>query len=455
MEVTGALSNCARSAGFDFGADTALVAVQHMLHQTVDLFRAAGQIGLNPENIFALGKVYSNSVPVISAMRDMGVTVLDSTFPAPGEFDETLERDIRRLWKKVSDELYQRSFKRIIVLDDGGRCVKNIPSELLSNYTVAGVEQTSTGMFLFEEHPPPFAVFSWARSAVKLQIGGHLFSHRLIDRLGMEFLGGRTPKDTDIGIIGLGSIGRSLADIVSDRGNRVRFYDVVPNLNVPSYLDGRVTRLESLEELMRCSEYVFGSSGRNPFNGRWPMAHRPDIKLFSGSGGDQEFGPVIRFLRQQPGFKVDQDTWDVTSNAGPSGAIRVAFLGFPYNFVSRADSAVPTPIVQLETAGLLTGLIQARSYLELIENGHPPDRCIHRISPDAQRCIYDNWCWAMKNRGIDIRSIYGYDPALLAATQCVEWFAEKTEPRTATVGMDDLVEQMMRSILDRHYQLAH
>jgi hypothetical protein len=454
MEVTGALSNCARTAGFDFGADTALVAVQHMLYQTVDLFRAAGQIGLKAENVFALGKIYSNSVPMISATRDMGVTVIDSTFPAPGEFDEAFERDIEQLWKTVVKELSQRSIKRIIVLDDGGRCVKNIPVELLSNYTVAGVEQTSMGMFLFEEHPPPFALFSWARSAVKLQIGGHIFSHRLIDRLEMEFLRGRALKDTDIGIIGLGSIGRSLADIVSHRGNRVRFYDAAPDLKIPSYLRGRVTRIESLEELMRRSQYVFGSSGRNPFEGRWPMAHRPGMKLFSASGGDQEFGPIIRFLRQRPGFKVDRVTWDVTSSAGPSGAIRVAFLGFPYNFVSRADSAVPTPIVQLETVGLLTGLIQARSYLELIENGHPSDQRIHRISPDAQRFICDIWYWAMKNRGIDIRSIYGYDPALLAATQCIDWFAEKTEPALIG-GLEDRIERRMKSILDCHYQRAH
>jgi hypothetical protein len=71
MEVTGALSSCARSAGFNFGADTALVAVQHMLYQTVDLFRALGEIGLRAENIFALGKVYSNSAPVITAIRNM------------------------------------------------------------------------------------------------------------------------------------------------------------------------------------------------------------------------------------------------------------------------------------------------------------------------------------------------------------------------------------------------
>lgn len=455
MEVTGALSSCARGAGLDFGPDTVLVAVQHMLAQTVDLFRAVGQIGLRPKNIFALGKVYSNSAPVITALRNMGATVVESTFPTPGEFDETFERDIHRLWQTVSERIDQRRIKRIIVLDDGGWCVTNIPRDLLRRYAVAGVEQTSLGMFLFEVKPPPFAVFSWARSAVKLQIGGHLFSHCLIDRLKAEFLRGKALNNAEIGIIGLGSIGRSMADIALQRGNRVTFYDPAPDLKVPDYLRDRITRLESLEELMLRSEYVFGSSGRNPFKNKWPMAHRPDVKMFSASGGDQEFEPIIRYLRQRPTFKVARDTWDITSQAGPSGPMRIAYMGFPYNFVSRADAAVPTHIVQLETAGLLAGLIQARSYLELVEDGHEPDKRIHRISPDAQWFIYEMWLHAMKNRRVDIRHLYGYDESLLAAAQHKDWMARNTEPRLESRnGAADHVEETMRSILDSFCQPA-
>ena len=445
MEVTGALSSCARRAGFDFGPGTALVTVQHMLCQTVDLFRAAGQIGLQPENIFALGKYYSNSAPVITAIRNLGATVIDSMVPQPGEFDEAFEFDVKRLWKTVVAELAQRRIERIIVLDDGGRCIINIPPVLLSRYAVAGVEQTSLGMFLFEEQPPPFAVFSWARAAVKLQIGGHIFSHRLIDRLQAEFLRGTTLSGADIGIVGLGSIGRSLADISARQGNNVFFYDPASDLKVPQYLRGRITRFDSLESLMLRSEYVFGCSGRNPFNNRWPMAHRPGIRLFSGSGGDQEFRPIIRHLKQRPGFRVARKTWDIMSDAGPSGPIRIAYLGFPYNFVSRADSAVPTHIVQLETAGLLAGLIQARSYLELVEAGREPDTHIHRISPDAQGFIYDVWLRAMENRGVDIRELYGYDASLLAATESEGWLAENTEPRLQ--AENDRVEIMVNSIL--------
>src|SRR6185295_15102737 len=128
----------------------------------------------------------------------------------------------------------------------------------------------------------------------------------------------------------------------------------------------------SLEELMITSDYVAGCSGRNPFEGRWPLNHRPGIKLFSISTGDQEFGPIINYLKTRPDFAVDPITCTITSEHGPSGPIQIAYLGYPYTFVSRAPEAVPTQIVQLESGGLLAALIQAHIYLQTCET--PPDQ---------------------------------------------------------------------------------
>ncbi len=452
MEVTGALSCCAGSA--HFGEDTALVTVQHMLCQTIDLFRAVVVMGLRTENIFALGKVYSNSTPVIEAIRNTGITIVESTFPKPGEFDESFEQDITHLWETVAERLSERFVKRILVLDDGGKCITNIPAEILARYEVVGVEQTSHGIFLFEQNLPPFAVISWARAAVKLQIGGHIFSRCLIDKLRDEFLHSNSLDGLDIGIIGLGSIGRGLADMASRQGGKVVFYDSDPNLEVPRYLNDRVTRLESLDELLLRCEYVIGSSGRNPFKDKWPMAHRPNIKFFSASGGDQEFGPIIRDLRNSPSFKVAEDTWDITSDDGPSGPIRIAYRGFPYNFVSRAEEAVPTRIVQLETGGLLASLIQARAFSTLVEQGYMQNSGIHRVSPDLQHFVLEVWLDAMQYRGIDIRNLYGYDRAQLAVAHEDEWFDECSEPRAAADGSSERVEALARSIVEQCLQAA-
>ncbi len=112
----------------------------------------------------------------------MGVTIIDSTVPKPGEFQSYFQHDIGRLWKVVAESLAERQIERVLILDDAGACITNVPDEILSQYEVCAVEQTSSGMFLFEESAPPFAVISWARAAVKMEIGGPIFSHCFIEK---------------------------------------------------------------------------------------------------------------------------------------------------------------------------------------------------------------------------------------------------------------------------------
>ena len=124
--------------------------------------------------------------------------------------------------------------------------------------------------------------------------------------------------------------------------------------------------MDSVEELMVRCDYVLGCSGRNPFKDKWPLNHKPGIKLLSASSGDQEFGPIIKDLKQKPHFKVTSNTWDIISEHGPSGPIHVAYLGYPYSFVSRGIEAAPTQIVQFDTGGLLAALVQARLFLDAV-----------------------------------------------------------------------------------------
>ena len=449
LEVTRAVSNRARVADFDFGPDTAIVAVQHMLWQTVDLLAALAGLGVKRENIFALGKVYSNSPVVLGTLRDRGITVVDSNFPSPGQFERYFEFDVVRLWEIVTRSLAHRDVKRILVLDDGGKCITTVPPEILQRYDVCGVEQTSFGMFQFEEQPPPFAVMSWARTAVKLNIGGPIFSHCLLNKFESRVLGGDVLTGANIGVIGLGSIGGAMANLTARQQNNVLFYDPNVNLQVPPQLDGRIARVDSLEELLLRCDYVFGCSGRQPFKDQWPLKYKPGIKLFSASGGDQEFGPIILDLRARAGFTVAPLTWDIFHGNGPCGPISIAYLGYPYNFVSRDIEAVPTAVVQLETGGLLAAMIQARNHLTLCETGRAENTGIHRISPEAQNFVYRRWLTMMKGKRIDLPRVYGCDPALLEAARDRWWFFNSSEPHPSLTYEPHLeAENMMANLIE-------
>src|SRR5262249_10812930 len=130
LAVTHSLFDRATEARFEFGEDTALVAVQHMLEQTVDLFETIAGLGLSRQNMFALGKVYSNSCVVIETLRNRGFKVVETAMPEPGKFDQYHADDCKRLWQVVSETLARRRIKRILVLDDGGACITSVPPEL-------------------------------------------------------------------------------------------------------------------------------------------------------------------------------------------------------------------------------------------------------------------------------------------------------------------------------------
>ena len=209
-----------QGAHFKFGDDTALVAVQHMLQQTVDLFNTISEWVSTRKHLCARQRSIQTVCRSIETLRDMGVTVVETTKPPPGEFHSYFEQDIDRLWHVVAGDAGAARIKRLLVLDDGGVCITRVPPEILHRYTLCGVEQTSNGMFLFEEKPPPFAVMSWARAAVKLEIGGPIFSQCFFEKLNSEFLRHAPLRRAQLGIIGMGSIGRGCRESRSEAGRQ-------------------------------------------------------------------------------------------------------------------------------------------------------------------------------------------------------------------------------------------
>ena len=200
--------------------------------------------------------------------------------------------------------------------------------------------------------------------------------------------------------------------------------------------------------MIRC-DYVVGCSGRNPFNKRWPLKHKPGMKLLSASSGDQEFGPIINDLKRKPDFTITPETWDLNFAHGPCGPIQIAYMGYPYNFVSRAVEAVPTRIVQLETGGLLAALIQAKIYLDLCETGHATNRGIYRVTPVAQRFVFERWLQAMGDHHVDIVQLFGYESAMLDATRQSKWFAENSEPHILHPVLEKRMEQFLNASIPK------
>jgi hypothetical protein len=116
--------------------------------------------------------------------------------------------------------------------------------------------------------------------------------------------------------------------------------------------------------------------------------------------------------------------------------------------VSRGIEAAPTQIVQFDSGGLLAALVQARLFLEQCETGPEQIRGIHRVSPQAQRFVYERWVRAMKARMINVTELFGDDPGMLSAAQHDDWFIRNTEPHPGKHYRPvKVIEEMMDQFL--------
>src|SRR5262245_6057015 len=119
---------------------TCVVCVQHLLESTGSLLNACVQLGIAPESIFVLGKSYSANNAVLESLISSGVHVkvnrIDSRLTG---FQTEFAEVVRRMWNDVAAFLRNEEIDRILIVDDGGHCIEQMPLELIQNYKVAGI----------------------------------------------------------------------------------------------------------------------------------------------------------------------------------------------------------------------------------------------------------------------------------------------------------------------------
>jgi hypothetical protein len=109
---------------------------------------------------------------------------------------------------------------------------------------------------------------------------------------------------------------------------------------------------------------------------------------------------------------------------------------------------VPTSVVQIETAGLLASLIQARTHLRFWEDGRARNCGVQRTSAEAQRFIFETWSSVMKRKQIDLAQVYGYHPGLLEAARERGWFVKNSQPALSLSDPNWVTEAAMTRMIE-------
>ena len=324
--------------------DVVLIACQHLLGTTRNMFEILFKHGLRPENTYLLGKCYSTSDEVYSDFKKRGVHVspFSKKYDSQVSFDEQFQLHIELFVREVKESGVLDDGRRIIVLDDGGELLLYANDFFKRYKQISGVEQTSSGYHKLKDVKLSFPVINIARSNAKLAIESPMIAETAVMKLEQK-LSQRKADELKVLIVGQGSIGTAVTILLSKRFD-VETYDISSHGN---HFPG------SYDEKLHKFDVIVGATGRSIIQPGDFGKLKDGVVLASVSSSDREFSAA--YLRRLAG-KSSVCHEDITVNG-----ITLLNAGFPINFDGSLHSVAPEKI-QLTRALLLAGVFTAASH---------------------------------------------------------------------------------------------
>lgn len=352
---------------------TYLIGVQHLMESTGSLIEAIIDTGLLPENIFLLGKIYSTHQETLDKLRQIGINSPESTLPKEfGTYRETLSSDVKKLWEMLIIKIKPND--KIIILDDGGYCLKNTPEEVLINNEVVGIEQTTSGIRLQNEFDR-LPVIDVASSYLKTNIEPWIVIDAIIRKTGTII---ESFKSKVIGIVGYGHIGKILAQYLIKNGFTVIVFDKEIDLvDIPN-------RRPSINDLFLEASLIIGCTGEDCSSKEWIKIANEDKLLMGFSSGDIEFNSLIKLLNHDPLSKKYFPLDDLSISTNKGFKITVKRGGYVANF-DRTKESSPANIIQLTRGLLFSAFLSSFKYSHKTVHGRIP------LDEKLQDICYQIW----------------------------------------------------------------
>lgn len=338
-------------------SNTVFVCVQHLLYTTVNLFQSLIELGAKPSNIFLIGKNYSTCPEVEKIITELGIQLISHTsLTILGEYNLVFSRDVKNMWQIVTERINEMHDKvsQIVVLDDGGRCLENIPDELLQKNKLIGIEQTTAGLQNPLVQQLTIPIVDVATCAVKLQ----LESNMIIDAI-FKKIEGRFKLDNLLkyGIIGAGAIGIALYKKLSSKNLNVYLHDI----DKAKALDSGINKayyIDNIQDTINYCDVILGCTGKDITRTLDLTKILPKHKTFiSCSSEDKEFLSLLKYINPFHNIRKNSQN-DIIYETQKGATIEILNSGFPANFDASGES-VPAENIQLTRALLLGGVIQA------------------------------------------------------------------------------------------------
>lgn len=355
-----------------------IVSVQHLLETTGSLFEAIIDIGIKPENIYLLGKIYSTHNETKRVLQAMGINVFQNKHPEKfGTIRECLKKDVSQLWETIVPKLKEKDI--VIILDDGGLAIKRVPQELFKICKFYGIEQTTFGL-RYQEHIDHFPIIQVATSAAKKYLEPDLISRALINKL-YKYL--KKNKPNKVGIVGFGNIGKAVARAFGKK-YKVMVFD--ENYSAFSLEISQFPICSSIEELIIKCDLIIGATGVDISNPNWENIINGNKTFISVSSSDIEFNSLLKKYSDQFSYHRYRVLDDLIAKL-PNGFQITFYKGGTVANFNKSKESCPLKQIQLTRSLLFAAIAQA---LNNNINFNGKNSAI-RLNPFFQKIIVNRW----------------------------------------------------------------
>lgn len=348
-------------------SNVSLVACQHILGTTIDLFEALFEKGLKAENVHLLGKCYSTHALTQEKLVKRGVDVspLSNLFIADKSFDDQFKEYVQ----SFADQLIARGIfsdrKKVIVLDDGGFLLQYLNEVLEDAKGVTGVEQTSSGFEKLKDLPLQFGILNVARSEIKTKVESPLIAEKIIEQIENRISLSSSVRAL---VIGQGSIGKAIKEQLT---GKARVFGCDSTVGLCDF-GGNYT------EQLPTFDVIIGATGKTILTIEQVRRLKPGALLVSASSSDREFSAVE--MRHDI-YSVGNCHVDVDFEG-----VRLLNNGFPVNFTGDEHSLSPED-AQLTRSLLFAGVCEAARPLSA--GFHPLSSRQQEIASEFKK-MYEN-----------------------------------------------------------------
>ncbi|MDB5195099.1 MAG: Adenosylhomocysteinase [Parcubacteria group bacterium] len=362
--------------------DCAVVVHTHLLPNSFPFFRHLAYL-VGSSRIFILEKPYSTIRSVFDNLVRSGYDVTQVRMEEGLPYAFATQKSTEILWRKVVQSQKKKGFKKILIVDDGGDLWLSIPWQELEGVEIAGVEQTQRGISRLEGSKtriPP--IISVASSGIKKQIESEFIGLSVVKKL-KEM--GALDAATNIGILGVGSIGGAVERALKAVGRSALCYD--PTYHSAGMRPENAT--SSIDVLLNKSDLIIGTVGADSIVGTALERVSGTKVLVSASSADTEFESLLKLAAPSANIFGTR-----VAKVHPNLEVQILNGGYPVNF-DRIKDSTPDEDIVLTRCLLYIGAMQAAYLLSV----HEQDGSFYNLDKKSQQHLLNRWFEDKKERG--------------------------------------------------------